>query len=102
MSSAVVFAVMWGMVNGFENNTMGLVMPNYFGRKHLGAIRGAAMATLVFASALGPLPFGIAYDTLQSYQFILLCASVVPLAGACAAWFAPKPIRKPGSNIVSL
>jgi hypothetical protein len=45
---------------------MGVVWANYFGRRYLGSIGSITMAASVIGSALGPIPFGWAYETFGS------------------------------------
>lgn len=33
---AIVFGVVWGIINGLERITLNIIWPNYFGREHLG------------------------------------------------------------------
>ncbi|WP_070121659.1 MFS transporter [Bacillus marinisedimentorum] len=88
---AIVYGIVWGMVNGFERITLNIVWPNYFGREHLGSIKGIASTTMVIGSAFGPLPFGIAYDMFGSYTEIIMIVMLLPLLGAIAALAAPPP-----------
>lgn len=57
--------------------------PAYFGRRHLGSIRGVGAAVGVFGTALGPLPMGVAFDSLGSYAPAIGAMVLLPvLAGA--------------------
>ncbi len=91
ISEAILFGVIWGAINGFERITLNIVWPNYFGRKHLGSIKGIAMTTMVIGSAFGPLPFGIAFDYFHSYYQILLIMMIFPVLGFFAAITSPPP-----------
>ncbi|WP_202080739.1 MFS transporter [Caldalkalibacillus salinus] len=88
---AVLFGVIRGLVGGFEVICLGIIWPNYFGREHLGSIKGIAMTVTVIGSAFGPLPFGLAYDMFGGYSEIILLMTLFPLLGACAAFFSPTP-----------
>ncbi len=68
MTTAVIFILFYGLAVAIQILTTNVVWPNYFGRKHLGSIRGAATVFMVIGSALGPLPFGISYDKTGSYS----------------------------------
>ncbi|UOR10328.1 hypothetical protein [Halobacillus amylolyticus] len=52
---AIMFGVVvWGVVNGFERIVLNIVWPNYFGRAHLGSIKGLAQTVMDgHGSALG-------------------------------------------------
>ncbi|TLS38347.1 MFS transporter [Pseudalkalibacillus caeni] len=90
---AVLFGIIWGMIGGIERITLNIIWPDYFGREHLGSIKGVAMTTMVIGSAFGPLPFGIAYDIFGGYTEILYLTLLFPILGIFAALFAPPPER---------
>ncbi len=72
----------------------GVMWPNFFGRKYLGSIQGAATVFGVFGSAFGTLPFGFGYDKTGSYTIVLIGMSVLALMGAVAALSTHSPIKK--------
>lgn len=88
---AFSFAVVWGMVNGFERIALNIVWPNYFGRMHLGSIKGLAQTVMVIGSALGPLPFGVFYDLFGGYQEAIVVILIFPVAATVLALLSPKP-----------
>ncbi len=91
-------AFLYGAVSGFGAGfimTVGSVIwPNYFGRRHLGSIRGVAMAGMVIFAALGPLPFGLIFDLTGSYSMAILIFLFLPVSGAVAAMLARPPRRR--------
>ncbi|WP_173918862.1 MFS transporter [Halobacillus sp. Marseille-Q1614] len=91
---AIGFGIVWGIVNGFERIVLNIVWPNYFGRQHLGSIKGLAQTVMVTGSALGPLPFGIFYDWLGGYQEVILLTILFPLTAAVLALLSPQPNYK--------
>ncbi|WP_078543890.1 MFS transporter [Litchfieldia alkalitelluris] len=91
---AIFFGVFWGFIGGFERITLGIIWPNYFGRQHLGSIKGVAMTVTVIGSAFGPLPFGIAYDIFGGYNEILLIMLLLPALGVIAALFSKMPEKR--------
>ena len=68
VSLAILFGVMMGTMMGLMRTVSTVVWPTYFGRLHLGAIAGFATTMSVAASALGPMPMGIARDVFGSYN----------------------------------
>lgn len=52
------------------------------------------MSAMVIGSALGPLPFGIAFDVFGGYNEILLISLILPTLAAIACFFSPAPIKK--------
>ncbi|SMP38631.1 MFS transporter [Anoxynatronum buryatiense] len=88
----IVYALVHGIYSAIDSVSTGVWWPNYFGRRYLGSIRGMGMTAMVIGSALGPLPFGIAFDTFGNYQFIILVMLIFPLAGFLAALISPPPV----------
>jgi MFS family permease len=66
--SAIIFILFYGLSIAVQAVTLNVIWPNFYGRKHLGSIRGAATIFMVLGSALGPLPFGISYDLMGSFN----------------------------------
>jgi MFS family permease len=91
-------AFAYGAVIGFASGGLitvnAVVWPNYFGRRHLGKIRGAAIAATVGGAALGPLPFAIAFDILGSYTSVLALFTAFPAVSMVAAILAKPPHRR--------
>lgn len=65
--------------------------PSYFGRKHLGSIRGVGFAVGVVGAAIGPIPFGLSYDLLGSYTAAIAGLLCLPLVAALAVLRARPP-----------
>ncbi|ABR47226.1 major facilitator superfamily MFS_1 [Alkaliphilus metalliredigens QYMF] len=92
--SLVIYAVVHGIFVAFDSVSTGVLWPNYFGKKNLGSIRGFAMTAMVIGSALGPLPFGYAYDLFNGYWEILLLMMTFPILASVAALLSPAPKYK--------
>lgn len=90
---ALAFGITWGLIGGIERIVISMILPNYFGRKHIGSIKGVATTVTVMASAFGPLPFGLAFDLFGGYQEILLAILSFPVLGVIACLFSPKPVK---------
>lgn len=90
---AILFGVVWGITGGLERITLAIVWPSYFGRKHIGSIKGVAMTMMVIGSAFGPLPFGVAFDMFHGYEEILLATLILPAAAAIAAISTKQPVK---------
>ncbi|MDH3662042.1 MAG: MFS transporter, partial [Alphaproteobacteria bacterium] len=91
LTTAVIYAVIFGMNNGAVHALLGYVWPRYFGRRHLGSIQGTAATIMVVGASIGPLPFGAAYDATGSYQTALLTLSLLPVLCAIAVLFMRPP-----------
>ncbi len=87
----------WIMIvsSGIGGSTFGTLLsvtfPNYYGRKHLGAISGTCMSIMVFASALGPWAFGHAKQATGDYSIAGWLTIVASLVLFVAAFRANSP-----------
>lgn len=90
---AVLFGVTLGITFGIMRTVHVVAWAKYFGRLHLGSITGVTSTVTVAASALGPMPMGIARDLLGSYGPTLAALSVIPLVLAGASLFVDRPVR---------
>ncbi|MSU89635.1 MFS transporter [Rhodobacteraceae bacterium 2CG4] len=88
LALAALGMVLMGLMHGMGAAASGAFWPEYYGTRHLGAIRSVATATMVFATALGPLvtgwliDLGVDYDRqLQGMALIVLAAAALLAAG---------------------
>ncbi|MEC9140441.1 MAG: MFS transporter [Chloroflexota bacterium] len=88
---AYIFGALLGFSAGFAMATTAVIWPNYYGRAHIGSIRGVATSGMVAAAALGPLPFGIAFDITGSYTLVILLFLSMPVTCGIAAMLAMPP-----------
>lgn len=94
--TAMAYGVVIGMMMGFHVVVSGVIWPHYYGRRSLASIRGVTMMVSVISSALGPLPFGLAFDIFGGYQEVLGLSLIFPALGVIAAFFAIKPNKRAG------
>jgi predicted MFS family arabinose efflux permease len=94
MTLVLIYGVIMGMQQGLQAIVRGVVWPEYFGRENLSTIRGVNMMAGVIGSALGPLPFGYAFDIFGGYTEILLASLLFPLIGIAIGYMAKKPVKK--------
>ena len=80
MTSALTFALMFGLQNGSMNNMASMAYAKLFGRKELNRITSVATSLVVVGSALGPLPLGAAHDLFHGYSTALMIAAMWPAA----------------------
>ncbi len=73
------YGLLLGLRTGIFASLSGNVFAYYFGRKHLGSIKGWVSSALVVGSAVGPLVFGLGYDLLGSYTLTVVVCAVPPL-----------------------
>lgn len=63
----VLFSGLMGFSGGAFRVLDASLWPHYYGRQHLGAIRGLTMMGTMGGTALGPYPLGLSFDHLGSY-----------------------------------
>lgn len=90
---ALAFGGLIGATSGLMRTVSTVAWAKYYGRRHLGSISGVTSTVLVAASALGPLPMGVARDWLGSYTATLNMLAVIPLGLAVASLFVDRPAR---------
>ena len=91
LTTAMIYAVVFGLNNGCTMTFFGYMWPRYFGRKHLGTIQGTGQMIGVIGASVGPLPLGIAFDLVGSYQEILVVLALYPAICAITALFLRTP-----------
>jgi MFS transporter, OFA family, oxalate/formate antiporter len=74
-TSIWLYGAIIGIRSGIYGSLEGNVFAHYFGRAHIGAIRGQVFTAVVIGSALGPLLFAFGHDLTGSYTAVtILCA----------------------------
>jgi MFS family permease len=91
LSSAIVYAVLFGINNAVIHSHMNFLWPRFFGRRHLGSIQGTAQTIGVTGASLGPLPFGAAFDLFGSYAGALWLFALQPVLCAAAILLMRPP-----------
>jgi sugar phosphate permease len=86
-----VYGVLLGVAQGLVMTTNIVIWPNYFGRRHIGSVRGAASIGMVVSSGLGPLPFGALFEATNSYDAAILGFLALPVLCGVAALAASPP-----------
>ena len=69
-------------------------LPRFYGRKHLGAISGVNMSSMVIGSGMGPLLFGACHHMTGKYRLILIASIFIPTVLALLSLKADNPQRK--------
>jgi len=86
-------AVAMGLGQGLLLSSSGPLWPRYYGRSHLGQLRGLITTLMVGASSVGPFILGLCQDLLGSYDAAMTLFAVLPLPLIVLAWFATPPNR---------
>ncbi|MDM4018321.1 MFS transporter [Roseiconus lacunae] len=88
---AKLFAMLFGGGQGMLISVTGVIMVRYYGRRHLGSIRGAIWCGTVAGSGCGPLLMGAFMDRTGAYDPAIACFATAMLPLAVAAWFIHPP-----------
>ena len=94
--TAILFGVLRGLTTGTWILASEVAWPAFFGRRHLGSIVGLSFALSFIGAAIGPLPFGVIYDLVGSYDYAIMGIVVLPILSTWAA-LAAKPPRPRGA-----
>lgn len=87
----------FGVGQVFNIGIRNLVWSSYYGRAHIGAIRGAAFLVQMIFSAAGPPLGGLVRDASGSYELVWIL-SLLPMAvGAVLVYTAKRPVPKPAA-----
>ncbi|PSL43994.1 sugar phosphate permease [Salsuginibacillus halophilus] len=89
-----LYVILWGVFEGTTKICNNIIWPNYFGLAHLGRLRSLATTAIVIGSALGPLPFGYAFDVFNSYNEILLLMILLTATAMILAYAAKPPLKQ--------
>ena len=88
---AIFYGVVRGLMLGLWEVALDATWPAYFGRRHLGGIRGMTFGAEVVGAAIGPLPFGLIYDLLGGYSAVLAGVTLLPVAATVAVLLSFPP-----------
>jgi MFS family permease len=94
---AHAYAVVIGISTGLISLVGGTLLPRYFGRKHLGKLRGTVLTAQVAGSSLGPFITGSLYDLTGSFQISLWIFVGLLVPAAVASLWARQP-HYPGAE----
>ena len=91
---ALVYAALRGVSGGFWSVAADVAWPSYFGKRHLGSIRGFGYSMGIACAAPGPIPFGLAYDLMGGYDPAILGLLILPVVAALGVLVArtPRPV----------
>lgn len=89
----IVFAVLFGLSNGLVTIVRGSVVPEYWGRAHVGRISGSINVIALLARAVAPLATAVLLAAIGGYRGMLLGLAVLGAAAVVAFACARKPGR---------
>lgn len=91
----------FGVSSGCFGGLSIIIWPRFFGRRHLGAISGYFMTSVVVASAIGPFLFNMAESLFGNYRIAFVVSAGVATALAVAALWADNPQRELAQDAVN-
>jgi len=92
----IVAYTVYGAAQGIKTIVAATAWTRYFGRAHLGKIRGISLTAAIAGSSVGPLLMGISADYLGGFTPALWLftgmAAVISIAGF---WATPPAVKRP-------
>jgi MFS family permease len=97
---SALYALSLGGAYGSQQAINAAGYAQYFGRDHLGAIRGTSFVFGISGAAFGPLPFAASIDWTGSYAAVLIGCCGLCLACGAGAFLVKRPSssEKPMTN----
>lgn len=89
--SSIIFGLLLGVAIGALRGVEAAAYLRFYGRAHLGAIRGVATSITLASTALGPLYFAVGLSLTGSYVGPSAVAALAPIAIIIAALMAKIP-----------
>ncbi|MBT3339301.1 MAG: MFS transporter [Anaerolineae bacterium] len=90
-SVVLVYTLLLGSAQGLWGGLGNTVWVRYFGREHLGKIRGSVWTAAVAGSSVGPFLMGISYDLSGDFFISLAGFAIILFALAIAGVWATPP-----------
>jgi MFS family permease len=91
-AALLVFALLFGVANGLVTIVRGSLVPEFFGREHVGRISGAMTGISLLARASAPLATAWLLLALPGYRELLLVLAGVGVAAVAAFSMARKRV----------
>lgn len=91
MAGAIAFGLTFGLAQGGWTVAQRVVVPNYFGRRSVGAIRGYMGLFTAFINPVGPIAAGIIRDATGSYELAFIIFGGFFIAAALMMLLATPP-----------
>ncbi len=89
--SVIIYSALMGLTTGSFRVLDATVWARYFGRLHIGSIRGATMIGTVGGTALGTFVLGLGYDLTGGYDVALYALVTLPILITIASFIVKRP-----------
>lgn len=87
---AVIAAICIGISMGAEIDMMALLTGRYFGVENFGRVYGILFTSFLIGTSLGPVAYGLAYESLGSYLWVLVLSAGLMLVSALVTSRLPR------------
>jgi MFS family permease len=87
----IAFAILFGVANGLVTIVRGGLIPEYFGRSHIGRISGAMAAVAMVSRAVAPWAAALVLVALGDYGAVMLLLAGLGTLAALSFWLARPP-----------
>ncbi|TFH35916.1 MAG: MFS transporter [Anaerolineales bacterium] len=95
-AAVVCYTLALGIGQGLFGGLSNTVWVRYFGRTHLGKIRGSVWTAGVAGSSVGPFLMGLAYDRFGDFRFsLIVVAGVLAVLAVTGLWATPPEQKNP-------
>lgn len=91
VAALTVFAVLFGVANGLVTIVRGGIVPEYWGRAHVGRISGAMSAIALIARAAAPLATAATLAALGGYRGMLIGLALLGVGSVVSFALARRP-----------
>ena len=92
MGGSISAGIIGGGVGGLHL-LLPLAWADYYGRQHLGTIRGITLPAQIGGQAVGPVTAGFVFDATGSYHVVFAVFACVVILGSLLVWTAIPPRR---------
>ena len=94
--------LVFGLAQGLLTAVGGTVWVRFFGRTHIGKVKGFAMMAMVAGSSAGPLVSGFCFDKYKSYDFAWQIFTALLLIVLFAAFFVQRKVQTETEKLANL
>ena len=91
---SMIYAIVFGINNGFNLSLFGYIWPRYFGRLHVGSIQGTGQMILVVGASIGAMPFAISIDLGYDLITTIRISALYPFFSAFLCFFFLRECQK--------